>query len=1468
MERLKVIIRWTIGIVIAVYLILALSINIHAVQVLIADTVASVLSKELGTRVEIGRIQLGFNGRIIIDDIIMDDQNGVTMLRVSRMGTKVNLWELLESRIRLGNVQLFGMRAELYQETASDAPNFQFVVDALTSEDSTKTTQIDLYIGQILVRRTNVRWEQKWKEEKPGILNVAHLSLENLNATAELNALTDDTLNFELKRLDVTEGMSGLCIKSLNFDVVANRQMVEVTDFCLSLPNSSLEAKELSSTFGVDGKTLSDFSVEMDGHIESGDIKAFSPVLAAVDDKIDFSLRAIGSQDRLSIDELKVSDTMLEADINLDGTILNLNDGLEKAVVEVNILNSSINPQGFSQIADIPILDEVGEIGLYGLLELEKDKASAEVCLATRHGDVEVNGTLAGDSNYDINVRTDAFQLSELTDTIPLGMVSLNTAVQGKLGDNIGIKGEVSQLEYNGYCYKNIEVDGNIIGNCYEGSVSVGDENLCLKGCGKVDLSRNIYALNAEVRNFEPNKLHLTERFPDTRFSGQLIADVKGNVGESAEGYVYLNGFEMQTSEMDYKPGDIHVTATHDDEEQLFTVISPFLEAQIEGKYKPINLLGDIKHLLGLHAPTLIGSSPAQEGNGEYCTFLVRVYDMRPLRQLAGIDIEMEHTAVLEGSMDMEASTIGLTARTPHLRYGKEDIKDISLRIEGYEKTFLSSLRLRRRTKGTYVDFGFEATGLENYLTTKFFWDNNNAPALKGDINILLTFDKDEQDRYYTEGRIQPSDIVMGDSVWHVQPGAFSYCNGVLDVDGFSIANDRHYLAINGHISNEETDTLHASLQNINLDNIFSLINFHAVEFGGEASGDVYAHSLFSKPNVDFNFHVPHFSINDSALGELDMNLNWGRREYSIYLDGIISSGRGGGHSRVSGYVTPKKDVAYHGLDLSIEADTLNICFLNKYIKSVFNDMQGESSGYVHLFGPFKKLNVEGGLLVHKGSIGIPYLGVRYYVVNDSVKLTPNNFYFPDANLFDPQYEEGKNGHRAKLNGHLTHSNFSNFTYDINIRGDNLLAYNFRDFGDLTFCGTVLATGDVSINGGQGQTNIDIKAQPQQGTAITYDFTSPDKVEQAQFVTYIDRGAPEYSQETVSKSADVVPENDVRLNFDLNLDNSSTINLLMDAKSGDMITVNGWGHILARYYNKGSMQMFGTYHIEKGTYNLSLQEIIHKNFDLQNGGTIVFTGEPLNADLDIQASHTVSGVSLNDISARSTFSNTSARVNCLMNITGKASQPYVTFDFDILNVNEDEKQMVRSLISTEEERNMQVIYLLGIGRFYTYDYSNTTQSQSSTAVNSLLSSTLSGQLNQMLSNMINNSNWNFGANVNTGTTGWSDLDVEGMLQGSLLNDRLLINGNFGYRDNPINSSNFIGDFNAQYHLTRSGSVSLKAYNETNDRYFTKTSLTTQGIGVLLKKDFSTMRDLFFIRARMSKDEKPSNDVNAEVTPND
>ena len=150
---------------------------------------------------------------------------------------------------------------------------------------------------------------------------------------------------------------------------------------------------------------------------------------------------------------------------------------------------------------------------------------------------------------------------------------------------------------------------------------------------------------------------------------------------------------------------------------------------------------------------------------------------------------------------------------------------------------------------------------------------------------------------------------------------------------------------------------------------------------------------------------------------------------------------------------------------------------------------------------------------------------------------------------------------------------------------------------------------------------------------------------------------------------------------------------------------------------------------------------------------------------------------------------------------------------------------------------------MAIGKFYTPE--NLGATQNSNMMSSVVSSTLSGQLNNALSNILDVNNWNFGTNFSTGERGWTDMEFETMLSGQLLNNRLLINGNFGYRDNPMANTNFVGDFEAEWLVNRSGDIRLKAYNETNDRYYTRTNLTTQGIGIIFKKDFNKWSELLF-----------------------
>ena len=144
-------------------------------------------------------------------------------------------------------------------------------------------------------------------------------------------------------------------------------------------------------------------------------------------------------------------------------------------------------------------------------------------------------------------------------------------------------------------------------------------------------------------------------------------------------------------------------------------------------------------------------------------------------------------------------------------------------------------------------------------------------------------------------------------------------------------------------------------------------------------------------------------------------------------------------------------------------------------------------------------------------------------------------------------------------------------------------------------------------------------------------------------------------------------------------------------------------------------------------------------------------------------------------------------------------------------------------------KNRQIIYLLALNRFYTPDYMTATKGNEFVSV---ASSTLSSQLSSILGQL--SENWRLAPNIRSDRGDFSDVEVDLALSSQLLNNRLLLNGNFGYRDNDLNNNSFIGDFDIEYLINRSGNLRLKAYNRYNDRnYYFKNALTTQGVGIVL-----------------------------------
>ena len=217
LKRFISIVIWT---VIAVNLLSAAILRLPSVQQFAGNKVSELLGEKLGTKVNVGRVDLGFLDRIIIDDVNIYDQQKKLMLTVSRMAVKIDYLPLANGRISISSAQLFGANARLYQKNAETPTNFQFVIDSLSSKDTTSHTPLDLRINSLIIRRSGVIYDRLDVARTNQQLNPHHLRLSGISGHINLKALTDDSLHINVKRLSLHEN-SGLDINRLSFRLAA-----------------------------------------------------------------------------------------------------------------------------------------------------------------------------------------------------------------------------------------------------------------------------------------------------------------------------------------------------------------------------------------------------------------------------------------------------------------------------------------------------------------------------------------------------------------------------------------------------------------------------------------------------------------------------------------------------------------------------------------------------------------------------------------------------------------------------------------------------------------------------------------------------------------------------------------------------------------------------------------------------------------------------------------------------------------------------------------------------------------------------------------------------------------------------------------------------------------------------------------------------------------------------------------------
>lgn len=1455
--------------------------HIPTVQHQLSVFVSQQLGKQLNAELSIGQIAYSFPNRIIIDDVILNDQEDKEMVKIARVSAKFQLMQLFtEGRISIHTAQLFGTHLHLRRATPTAPLNMQFVIDAFASKDTTDNpSNLDLRINSLLIRRGTVCYDVESVPESPGKFNTSHLDFKQFNATLSLKAFRNDSINATIKRMEFQE-KSGLQLVGLNMKLLANEREATLKDFKLQLPESMIEIGMLHANYASHTNEKGEVKLDsltywggitQNSHFVLRDLSPIIPDLQNFKEPLRITATIEGTNEDLTLNYLRINSAKNDIRLDLSDVYttfpLNRSAEISATLKEINLSRkgadilyqnlqtaNSPTPAALLQTAPIKLTAEMA-----GTLE----ELNLLAFLQTHAGNVEANAIV-----YDLHdtqattfqgiVYSDRFDLSPLNKHPegPLGEIAFNLQAKGESHDSLRhslyLQGDIPLLQYEDYEYHNIHADGTLDSNGFNGLLAIEDPNISLNVNGQFNPTGRIpvFNLTAHIKHFRPHELNLSENYKGCEYGFNLTAQFQGNNLDNIDGEVNIDSLTAVLPHDFYFMDNFNVRArTLKDKKKQITIDADFMKASIEGTYAYATLPTSLTHLFGKYLPALFEKQQTQSYRAwkkrpnNNLTLNATLYNSNFYSYVLNIPLKINPFIQIKGYINDLNNKIKLEGYAPDFTYNDAHYESALLRCENTDKQITANLNISKQMQGkSMVNLSVQAQAAENHLATRLSWGNNTTVTYSGKIEAETDFSRTPGLPSYLHAdiRVKPTELIMNDTIWNLHESTICIDSGKVAVNDFMIEHEDQHIYANGLLTDNPQDSLIVDLKQIKVEYIMDILQFHPVDFTGSATGKAYVSSALGTPQADTRLFIKDFHFNQGLMGDMNIYGRWDNDE-GLYLDADIRE-KDISHTTVQGYVSPQKK----GLDLHIGADSTNLAFLNSFVGNIFSDISGRTSGDIHLHGTFKELNLEGDVIADAHA-KVDVLNAQFNLRRDSVHLRTDGIYFPNTIIYDPE------GHRGIVNGHLKHTHLKDMSYDFDIHTEGMLFYNTKKFSeDLPFYGSIYGTGDIRLWGGGNTLRVQGHMQTNKNTLFVYNLSTPDELTNSEFITFVDKTprwkpievanpfAPVNNEEEEEEESDPL---NLFINAELDVTNDANVRVIMDTQSGDYVSVYGGGEINVNY-NNGPTDIRGIYTCENGIYKMSMQELIRKDFIIQSGSQVSFSGKGEEAGLDLKAVYTVNSASLSDLIPDATFNQNTVKVNCIINMTGTLASPALSFDLELPTVNDEERELVRSAISTDEQMKMQIIYLLGIGKFYTYDYANTEGRSSSDAMSSLLSSTLSGQLNNILSQALNMNNWNFSSNFSTGQEGWSDLEVEGILSGRLLNNRLLINGNFGYRENQLANSNFVGDFNIQWLLTPSGNIRLKAYNMTNDRYFAKTTFNTQGLGIIYKREFNSWRDLF------------------------
>ncbi len=1431
------------AILLLLFIILVLLFSIPIVQTRTGKYLTNRINKDFGTNINIEKVGLQFNGDVELIDIYIEDYRKDTLISINELNSSIiSFRKLLNNKLTFGDVDIIGLKFNLKTYKGEVDTNLDIFV-AKFDEDvpSKEKSNFLLSSSDVSITDSEFRLIDENKEQS----DIFTFNDLNINATDFL--ILGPDVSARINKLGFIDNR-GLHITNMTTNFVYTLQNMTFDFLQIKTPNSTLKGNlkfeyeredlqyfvdkvKLNATFEDSDITLSDLNIFYD---EFGN-----------NQKANINVNLFGTLNDLTVSNLELSNSR---NTIVDGNIVlkNVFDNKENTfLMDANFNRLTTTYHDLSAMlpnvlgTSIPsIVDSLGVFTINGKTLLTAKNLDTNIKLASNLGaliaDLEIKNITTNESaTYNGNLVMDNFNIGTLIGDSKVGSISSNLDISGTgftaESVNSHIKGDIFNIVYNNYQYEKIKVFGNIKNKIFDGNLIVNDQHLDLTFNGLVDFSEKEkkYDFNANVGHANLRELNFASNDSISIFKSNISMNMNGSNYDDAYGSIRFENTLYKNENDDYYFKDFAVSSRFEKDVRFIEINSPdIVTGSLNGKF----VFKDIYKLLENSLGSIYTNfKPHHITSNQFINFKFNIYSK--IAEVFYPDLELGSNTYFEGRAESDAKKFKLEFNSPQIKLKDYFANNIHLEVDNKNPLYNTFVEIDSMSSKFYDVSKFSLINVTKndtlFVKTEFKGGKGNTD----DFNMNLFYTINEENNSVLGFR--KSTIIFKDNNWYVNEERNSFNKIEFDrefkninIRSLRMSHQNEVINLYGVIKGATNKNINLDFKDVELAKITPRID--SLALAGNVNGKLNIQQNQGVYIPASNVTIDNFKVNDFNLGSFNANIKGNSSLTNYTVDVSLKD-----DATESLAITGNLDFSGNSSTINLNVDFSEFILnpLNPFGEGVITDIRGEISGNAKVSGLLQRPQITGQLNLDSGGLRIPYLNVDYSFEDETkITLQQQSFIFNNARLTDSEFFS-----RATLSGNIDHVNFSNWQLNLDIDSNRLLVLNTNDTEDALYYGRAFVNGNIGVVGPTDQLVINANVSSEEGTFFKIPLNDTETFGESSYIHFLTKEEKEAQIKEEVVVAEVIKG--LEMNFELNITDNAEIEIIMDKSTGSSIKGRGIGNLLTRITTNGIFEMNGDFFITEGIYNFSYQGLIEKAFRVLPGGTLVWEGDPLKAQINIEAVY--DKIQANPSILLENPINRSIPVEVKIHLTEELEQPNIDYDLAFPNVNSTLDSELQYRLNDKDSKELQVISLLVTGAFR-----NELNFGSQDAFG-LVSDRVQSMINEILSSEDGKLNLGVDFQIGQNTPDFETSSRVGVTLSTKLSDNILINGKVGVPIGGVSETVIAGDFEVEMLINEDRTLSLKFFNRENSiRYFGEQIGYTQGVGLSYNVEFDNLKELF------------------------